>query len=84
MKTTLNVRDDLYRKAKARAALQGKTLGRFLEESLERMLQDSWNDAGSWFEWAESLPGISEEAARDLENALAAPEFRTIDPEMWA
>lgn len=84
MKTTLNVRDDLYRKAKARAALQGKTLGRFLEESLERMLQEGSNDAGSWFEWAESLPGISEEAAQDLENVLAAPEFRTIDPEMWA
>jgi len=84
MKTTLNVRDDLYRRAKARAALQGKTLGRFLEESLERMLQDSSNDAGSWFEWAESLPAISEEAAQDLENALAAPDFRTIDPKMWA
>ena len=84
MKTTLNVRDDLYRQAKARAALQGKTLGRFLEEALERTLQEGSNDAGSWFEWAESLPGISEEAAQDLENALAAPEFRTIDPEMWA
>ena len=34
MKTTLNIRDDLYRKAKARAALRGTSLGRFLEESL--------------------------------------------------
>ena len=65
MKTTLNVRDDLYRKAKARAALQGKSLSRFLEESLEKMLRDSSNDPVSWSEWAESLPVLSEQAAQD-------------------
>ncbi len=83
MKTTLNVRDDLYRRAKARAALQGKTLGRFLEESLERMLLDNPVDAESWSEWAANLPALSPEAVRDLAHAVAAPDFRTVDPEMW-
>ncbi|MBU8913335.1 MAG: hypothetical protein KOO61_04875 [Spirochaetales bacterium] len=83
MKTTLNVRDDLYRKAKARAALQGKTLGRFLEESLERMLRDNPPDIESWSEWAQNLPTLSRSAVRDLEQAVAAPNFRAVDPEMW-
>ena len=35
MKTTLNIRDELYRRAKAHAALQGKPLGKLMEETLE-------------------------------------------------
>ena len=83
MKTTLNVRDDLYRRAKAQAAMQGKSLGRFLEESIERMLQEDTQKAGSFFNWAENLPPLSRQAERDLENAFAAPDFRVIDQEMW-
>lgn len=82
MKTTLNVREDLYRRAKAQAALQGKTLSRFLEESLERMLLDS-SDNSSFAEWASDLPPLSEQAIKDLASAVAARDFRTIDPEMW-
>ena len=83
MKTTLNVRDDLYRKAKAQAALQGKSLGRFLEESIERMLQEGTQKAVSISNWAESLPYLSKQAAQDLENAFATPDFRIIDQDMW-
>ena len=83
MKTTLNVRDDLYRKAKARAALQGKSLGRFLEESLERMLQEKPDGGTSWAEWAASLGEISAQAAQDLKTAFESPDFRKVDREMW-
>ena len=83
MKTTLNVRDDLYRKAKAQAALQGKSLGRFLEESIERMLQEDAQKAASFSKWAENLPLLSRQAVQDLENAFAVPDFRIVDKEMW-
>ncbi len=82
MKTTLNVRDDLYRKAKARAALQGKSLGRFVEESLERMLQESSEENQSWSDWAKELPDLSEQAISDLHTVLSEPDFRSIDSEM--
>lgn len=83
MKTTLNVREDLYRKAKAQAALQGISLSRFFEESLERMLQASSVRGVPLTEWAADLPTLSEQAVQDLKNALSAPDFRTIDREMW-
>ena len=83
MKTTLNVRDDLFRRAKARAALRGISLGRFLEESLERMLREGPQDSGSWSEWARQLPSVSEAAAADLRAAVADGELRVVDPEMW-
>ena len=83
MKTTLNVRDDLYRRAKAQAALQGKSLGRFLEDAIERSLNQSSGDSVSCAEWAASLPRLSNQAATDLKKALAAPDFREVDQEMW-
>ena len=83
MKITLNIREDLYRKAKAQAALQGITLSRFFEESLAKMLQENADNGVSLAAWAANLPTLSERATRDLENALSDPNFRTIDPEMW-
>lgn len=83
MKTTLNVRDDLFRRAKAQAALQGKSLGRFLEDAIEKMLKQIGEDSVTCAEWAAALPPLSIHATEDLERALAAPDFRPIDPEMW-
>ena len=84
VKTTLNIRDDLYRRAKAQAALQGKSLGRFLEDAIERALQQNIREGATCAEWAAALPPLSKQAVEDLERALAAPDCRTIDPEMWA
>jgi len=39
MQTTLRIRDDLYREAKAEAAREGITLTRFLEEGLRMRLE---------------------------------------------
>jgi len=39
MKTTLDIRDDLLRRAKAEAARQGKTLTRMIEEGLALRLR---------------------------------------------
>ena len=83
MKTTLNVRDDLYRRAKAQAALQGKSVGHFLEDAIERSLAQTTGDRQTCAEWAAALPPLSKRAVADMEKALKAPNFRTVDPEMW-
>lgn len=83
MKTTLNLRDDLVRRAKARAALRGQPLARYVEEGLEqRLLQDEARPvtAGSWLD---ALPEVPAAASEALERSFAAKDFRRIDPEMW-
>ena len=83
MKTTVNIRDDIFRRAKARAALVGKPRGRYLEDALDRALQDDEPDTRSWTDWAEALPPVSAAAAEDLAAVLKAADFRSVDPEMW-
>jgi len=83
MKTTVNIRDDIFRRAKARAALVGKPLSRYLEDALDRVLQDDEPDTRSWADWAEALPPVSATAAEDLEASMKAADFRSVDPEMW-
>lgn len=83
MKTTVEIRDDILRKAKARAALLGLPLSRFIDQSLEEALRDRDPDCRSWEEWAASLPPVSPRAIQDLNRALAEPGFRAIDQEMW-
>ena len=38
MQTTLRIKDDLYRAAKARAALEGVTITKFIEDALDAKL----------------------------------------------
>ena len=77
------MRDDIFRRAKAPAALAGKPLSRYLEDALESALQDDEPDTRSWAAWAEALPPVSAAAAKDLEATLNRAEFRSVDPEMW-
>jgi len=83
MKTTLIMRDDLVRRAKARAALRGQPLSRYMEESLERALREDEQAPVTVGEWIDSLPKVSKAAANDLKAVLAGPDFRVIDEEMW-
>lgn len=83
MKTTLIMRDDLIRRAKARAALRGQPLSRYMEESLERALKEDEKVPATVTDWIDSLPRISRSAARDLKEALTDKAFREIDEEMW-
>lgn len=77
------MRDDLVRRAKARAALRGQSLSRYMEESLERALKEDEKAPVSVSEWIDSLPIISESAASDLKTVFAEKDFREIDEEMW-
>jgi macrodomain Ter protein organizer (MatP/YcbG family) len=77
------MRDDLVRRAKARAALRGQPLSRYMEESLERALKEDENAPAAVGEWIESLPKVSASAVRDLKATLAKEDLREIDEEMW-
>jgi len=83
MKTTLTLPDDVFRKAKARAALRGQTFGKFLEQSLQRSLSESTEQAAASNAWLLSLPHLPRDAATDLQRAVESADFRAVDQVMW-
>ncbi len=83
MKTTLTISDELFRQAKAFAALRGQTFGNLIEQSLRKVLMDSPSGRDSSKHWVQDLPRISASAAADLAKAVTAPDFRPVEPEMW-
>ena len=83
MKTTLNLRDDLLRQAKARAALRGQPLSRYIEEGLEQRLLKEETHMIDTTEWLKSLPSVSKIATEDLKTAVSAKNFRVVDSSMW-
>ena len=83
MKTTGNLKGELLRRAKARAALRGQPLARYMEECLEQRLEQDESQAGSLGQWIDSLPKVSAAAVADLEKSLASEDFRQVDEEMW-
>lgn len=83
MKTTLNLRDDVLRRAKARAALRGQPLARYIEEGLEQRLQKEESQPIDMGDWLSSLPKVSAAGAKDLDSAIVADDFREIDEAMW-
>ena len=77
MKTTLTISDDLFRQAKAYAALRGQTFGNLIEQSLRKVLLDSTSSRDSSKHWVQDLPRLSAAAVADLDKAMNAPDFRT-------
>lgn len=84
MKTTLVLPDDIFRQAKARAALKGQSFGKFLEQGLRRILDDTDAEASSGASaWVRELPPVPPAAAAELERVVSAPDFRQVDKSMW-
>lgn len=83
MKTTLNLRDDLVRRAKARAALRGQPLARYIEEGLEQRLEIDEARPVTAGSWLDELPVVPDEASAEMERITRAEDFRRVDPEMW-
>jgi len=81
MKTTLTLRDELVRKAKSRAALRGLTLSRYMEECLEKGLQET--ESSSVGDWLHTLPDTPDGSAEEVEAIIRSGDFEQIDPEMW-
>lgn len=84
MKTTLVLPDEIFRAAKARAALRGQSFGKFLEHGLRRILEDSDLEPPTRASaWVRELPPVPPAAAAELERVVSAPDFRQVDKSMW-
>ena len=82
MKTTLEIPDTVFRRAKSKAAEQGIPLRQFVTEAVEDKLKSA-PVAGEkpWMKHFGKLKGLRKETKRI--DAWMAEEFEKIDPEMW-
>ena len=83
MKTTINLKDDVLRRAKSRAALRGQPLAKYMEECLEQKLAQDESLEGSLKEWINSLPKVSPDAIGAFEKNISGDDFRAIEEDMW-
>lgn len=83
MKTTLDLPDPLFRKAKATAAERGQSLKDFVAEALRQKLAlDAGHDAGAEPEWMKGF-GKLKRLRRETRRiqAVMSAEFDVIEPE---
>lgn len=83
MKTTINLKDDVVRRLKSRAALRGQSLSKFMEDSLEQKLVQDESTGDSVAEWIETLPVVSRSAAEEVDERIEQAAFNKIDPELF-
>lgn len=84
MKTTVEIPDPLFRKAKAAAAEEGKSLKDFFTEAVSiRLDRKSSGDSGP-MPWEGAFGGLKHlhRENRRLDRVMAA-EFETVDREEW-
>jgi hypothetical protein len=83
MKTTLEIPDNIFRRAKSRAAEQGIPLRQFVTEAVEDKLKVA-RVAGQrpWMKHVGKLKDLRDETRRI--DAIIEKEFEAIDPEMWS
>lgn len=82
MKTTLEIPDAIFRKAKMRAAQQGIPLGRFVTEAVQDKLRaQSAATVKPWMSLAGRLRHLRKETARI--NQVIQAEFEHVDTEEW-
>jgi hypothetical protein len=83
MKTTLEIPDPLFRKAKSRAAERGQTLKEFVTEALQAKLAGGSADAGAtepeWMSGFGKLKRLRKETARV--QRLIDREFESVETE---
>jgi hypothetical protein len=83
MKTTLEIPNKIFRRAKSRAAERGIPLRQFVTEAVEDKLKAA-PAAGQqpWMKHMGKLKDLRKETARI--NKIIESEFEEVDPEMWA
>ena len=81
MKTTLEIPDAVFRKAKAKAAEQGIPLRQFVTEAVEEKLKTACRRASLGCRWREALRHLKKENARI--DRIIEEEFGRIEPEDW-
>jgi hypothetical protein len=83
MKTTLEIPDPIFRKAKSKAAQQGIPLRQFVTEAVEDKLKRV-HAVGQkpWMKHMGKLKDLHKETVRI--NKVIEEAFEEVDPEMWA
>jgi hypothetical protein len=83
MKTTLEIPDTIFRRAKSKAAQQGIPLRQFVTEAVEDKLKTA-PAAGvkPWMKHMGKLKDLRRESQRI--NRVMEEAFEKIDPEVWA
>ena len=80
MKTTIELPETTFRRAKALAAGRGMTLKRFFTEAVEEQLRRCSNETETpWMDGFGALSDLSDENRRVL--AVIEQEFETLSPE---
>jgi hypothetical protein len=81
MKTTLEIPDQLFRRAKSVAAEQGIPFRELVTAALAEKLRASGDKDKPWLKSFGKLRGLRTETARI--NAIIDGEFERIEPEDW-
>jgi hypothetical protein len=81
MKTTLEIPDALFRRAKSAAAEQGIPLRELISDALAEKLRKPGIEDKPWLKAFGGLCGLRKETARI--NEIIQAEFGQIDPEEW-
>ena len=81
MKTTLEIPDAIFRKAKAKAAEQGIPLRQFVTEAVEEKLKTSGSESKPWMQVLGELRHLKKENARI--DRIIEEEFEQIEPDDW-
>jgi hypothetical protein len=81
MKTTLEIPDPLFRRAKSAAAERGIPLRELVSEALADKLRAQGTEDKPWLKTFGKLRGLRKETARI--NRIIEAEFGQIEPEDW-
>ena len=82
MKTTLEISDDLFRRAKVSAALRGESLKDFVTEALRLHLERQGAGGPSPRGWR-SVFGQARRNQVEPVDAIVAQELERVDPDDW-
>jgi len=80
MKVTIDIPDELYRRTKATASLQGRAVKELVADALREKLDAlSRGDSPTW----RQVFGAASREATDEVDAVVASELEAVDPESW-
>lgn len=82
VKTTLEIPDTLFRKAKATAAQEGRSMKEYVVEALAEKLEGTGKKQG-WRSVFGKLSAEGKRAAREVDANIKTADFNKIDSEAW-
>ena len=82
MRTTIELPDELFRAAKASAALRGETLRKLVTDAVRAHLAGQERSRSTISGWRRAFGKAHAEEVAEVDAAVAR-ELETIDPERW-